>query len=63
MNDAELIALAALAKVEAVLMAGDNREAEMNGWLPPWRTGTGMMNHSMALMDELARRAQVKGSQ
>jgi hypothetical protein len=56
MTDAELIATAALANIEAVLMAGDNAERAMQGLLPMWREGTGMMEHGTRLMDELYHR-------
>lgn len=56
MTDAELIATAALANVEAVLMAGDNAERALEGHLPMWRTGTGMMEHGARLDLELYQR-------
>ncbi len=54
--DAELISLAALANVEAVLMAGENAQREAEGLSPAWRYGTGMMPAANALSDELLKR-------
>lgn len=56
MSDAEVIALAALANVEAVLMAGDNAARALNGEFPAWREGAGLMPASEALRMELYRR-------
>lgn len=56
MTDAELIALAALANVEAVQMAGDNALRALNGESPAWRDGCGYMPAATALRDELHRR-------
>jgi hypothetical protein len=56
MSDAELLALAALVQVEAVLMAGDNAERAMNGHLPRWADGHGVMPATDALKQELYRR-------
>ena len=54
--DAELIALAALVNVEAVLMAADNAQQALEGLSPRWREGTGVMPYTAALIDELYRR-------
>ncbi len=56
MTDAELIALAALVNVEAVLMAGDNAQRVQNGESPVWREGWGFMPATLALQQELYRR-------
>jgi len=58
-EDAELVALAALANVEAVLMAGDNAERALQGSLPMWRTGTGFMPATEQLREKLFRRGLV----
>jgi len=55
-KDAELLALAALAGVEAVLMAGDNAHRALNNESPAWRTGCGYMPAGDALRDELYKR-------
>ena len=55
-SDAELIALAALAQVEAVLMAGDNAACALRGDYPQWRSGTGYMYHTTNLEEELLKR-------
>jgi hypothetical protein len=60
MNDAELIATAALANVEAVLMAGDNAIRALNGEYPMWSTGTGIMEYGEKLREELYRREKEK---
>lgn len=60
MSDAELIATAALANVEAVIMAGDNAQSAIEGLSPMWREGTGCMPYGTALIDELYRRARKK---
>lgn len=59
-SDAELIALSALANVEAVLMAGDNACRALDGHAPAWRDGCGMMPAGTALSDELYRRRIIK---
>ncbi len=56
LNDAELIALAALANAETVIMNGDNQQRAIEGWLPMWREGTGYMKYTSILMDEMERR-------
>lgn len=56
MNDAELIALAALANVEAVAMAGDNQNRAINGQCAAWSDGTGFMPATTTLREELHRR-------
>lgn len=58
MSDAELIATAALANVEAVIMAGENQLRALNGFSPAWAQGHGMMVNGMKLADELYRREQ-----
>lgn len=61
MSDAELIALAALANVEAVIMAGDNQQrAAGNPHGHYWATGHGLMPASAALEQELYRRKLLK---
>ena len=62
MNDAELIATAALANVEAVLMAGDNAQRAAHGYSPAWTEGVGMMEYGEKLREELYRRERVKQS-
>lgn len=59
-QDAELLALAAMASVEAVTMAGDNRAAEIRGDGPYWREGTGYPPATTALYAELQRRGLIK---
>lgn len=54
--DAELVALAALANVEAVLMAGDNQVRAGRGESPAWAYGHGIMPAGTALQEELYRR-------
>ena len=56
MTEAELIALAALANVEAVIMAGDNAQRACEGYSPAWREGTGFMPATTALVEELQKR-------
>jgi hypothetical protein len=56
MEDSELIAIAALANIEAVLMAADNAEWIEQGRIPPRRTGTGLMPAGTALLAEMKRR-------
>lgn len=56
MSDAELIGLAALANVEAQLMAGDNASRMANEGVPRWSTGTGLMTASELLSNELWNR-------
>lgn len=53
---AELLGLAALANVEAVLMSGDNAARAHRGEHPAWTDGTGMMPASEALREELFKR-------
>ncbi len=60
MNDAELLATAALANVEAVLMAGDNAQRAIEGYGPAWREGTGIMEYGEKLREELYRREKIK---
>ena len=54
--DAELLALAALASVEAVIMAGDNQQRVMNKELPAWRSGCGYLPATTELSDILYKR-------
>lgn len=56
MSDAELIALAALANVEAVQMAGANAFAALCNEVPTYREGCGLMPATLALQQELRRR-------
>lgn len=56
LTDAELVALAAMAQVEAVIMAGDNVEYTSQGRLPIWRDGYGYMPAATKLYDELYNR-------
>ena len=56
MSDAELIATAALANIEAVIMAGDNAQRANEGLGPMWREGTGCMEFGTKLINELWRR-------
>lgn len=55
--DAELIALAALANCEAVLMAGENQMRAHQGYAPAYRDGTGFGEWGEKLRDEMHRRA------
>lgn len=57
-DDAELIALAALVNVEAVLMAGDNAARAINGYSPAWTDGCGLMQYGAVLEEELRRRRE-----
>jgi hypothetical protein len=54
--DAELIALAALARVEAVLMEGDNKAREDQGLSPAWSSGCGFMPATSELQQRLYER-------
>lgn len=56
MSDADLIALAAAAQIEAVIMAGDNQVRALNQEYPMWASGHGMMPAGVALFDELTKR-------
>jgi hypothetical protein len=56
MTEAELIALSALANIEAVIMDGENKAREMNGYSPAWSAGCGYMEAGTALRDELHKR-------
>ncbi len=56
MSDTELIALAALANVEAVLMDGDNAQRLICNESPAWRDGCGLMPAGEALREELFKR-------
>ncbi len=56
MSDTELIALAALANVEAVQMAGDNACRIACGESPAWTEGCGTMRATELLREELHRR-------
>jgi hypothetical protein len=60
MSDTELIALAALANVEAVIMAGDNASRARNNEHPMWFEGAGTMQATSKLLDELYRRGIIK---
>lgn len=60
LTDAELIALAALVQVEAMVMAGDNEQSRNEGYSPAWRSGTGLMPHTAELEDELERRKKAR---
>lgn len=55
-TDTELLALAALAQVESVLMAGDNAERAAREEMPAWREGCGFMPAGAKLREELAKR-------
>jgi hypothetical protein len=61
MSDAELLALAALVRCEAVIMEGDNKYSEASGYLPQWRQGTGLPQHATELEAELDRRKSSAG--
>jgi len=60
MNDVELIALAAVANLEAVQMQGDNDAARLRGDYPQWSSGSGYMSAGTALYEELAKRGILK---
>ena len=55
-TDAELIALAALANIEAVQMAGDNQQRAHQGYSPAYVTGMGWGIAGERLYDELHKR-------
>lgn len=55
-TDAELIALAALVNIEAVLMAGDNQQRALNGESPAWREGCGFMPATNELQQSLYKK-------
>lgn len=59
--DAELIAMAALANCEAVLMAGENQMRVDQGYAPAYRDGTGIGEWGEKLRDEMNRRAALQG--
>ena len=59
-SDAELIALAALAKIEAVLMDGDNHAKILFGECPLWTVGGGYLEAGTELREELWRRGILK---
>ena len=56
LTDVELVALAAIANVEAVIMAGDNEQRKMQGYTAAWQSGCGLMTAGMRLYDELQKR-------
>lgn len=56
MNDAELIALAALAQIEAVQMDGENQMRALGGELPAWTPARGKLPAGEALQEELYKR-------
>ena len=56
MNDAELIALAALASIEAVQMDGQNQMCALIGELPRWTPESGKLPAGEALQEELYKR-------
>lgn len=62
MSDVELIALSALANVEAVLMSGDNAACAYRNEPPAWREGCGFMQYGTELAEELYRRKQARES-
>ena len=59
MNDAELLALAALVQLEAVQEAGDNQLRALNGESPAWCVGCGGW-YAEKLRTELVRRGVIK---
>ena len=59
MNDAELIALAALVNLEAVQQAGENQSREHQGEHPAYMVGSGGW-YAGPLHDELVRRGAVE---
>lgn len=60
MSDAELIALAAMANIEAVLMDGENKDRQRNGYSSAWSNGCGCLPAGSALYDELMKRGILK---
>lgn len=56
MSDAELIALAALANVESVVMAQDNYLWNTNNGGQVWAAGHGFMQATTKLQNELSKR-------
>lgn len=56
MTDVELMALAAMAQIEAVIMQGDNDLRKLNNEIPEWSNGHGYMPAGFALNDELIKR-------
>jgi len=59
-QDAELLALAALAQVEAVIMAGDNAARAFRQEPPEWSSGCGLMPAGTRLWTELVLRGLIK---
>ena len=55
-KDAELLALSALANIEAVLMAGENAQRTNQGYSPAYTDGTGMLRAGEELRVELFKR-------
>lgn len=55
-QDAELIGLAAMAQVEAVLMAGDNRNRALQELPAAWSSGCGFMPATNELHQKLYER-------
>lgn len=62
MSDAELIAYAALAHNEAVLMEGDNAQRAKNGLSPAWTSEQGFGIYGEMLVAELKRRRATEES-
>jgi len=60
MTDAEMIALAALANIEAVLMQGENDNRKAHGYSAAWTDGCGLLPAGTALWDELGKRGMIK---
>ncbi len=60
MTAAELIALAALANLEAVQMQGENDLRMQHGISPAWTPGCGYLSAGTALSDELYKRGILK---
>jgi len=56
MNDAEMIALAALTAIEAVQMEGENQQRLQQGYSPAWVPGCGCLAAGSALAEELRKR-------
>ena len=56
MKDEELIALSALANMEAVQMQGENDQRSAQGYSPAWVPGCGYLTAGELLREELHKR-------
>ncbi len=60
MKDEELIALSALANIEAVQMQGENDQRKAQGYSVAWVPGCGYLTAGSLLYDELIKRGILK---